>query len=215
MVITLDVFNQVNTGCCFLASLTVFFRKDSPAYLRHLSFFLFLNVAVETAANILAATGSNTWLYNIFVPLSFIFYSYLFSKIIFSPKIKKLIRVFWIFYILLVLINSIFIEKFTVFDSYTYTTGSIVIICLTMVYFFELFRTPRSVNLLREPPFWIATALLFFNASSLPFFSIINYLGEKSTTLANSIYDIILVINIFQYSLLTIAYLCRIKKSTF
>ncbi len=58
------------------------------------------------------------------------------------------------------LLNIYFVQV-NVFPPTTYSLGCLLIVGICIYYFYELFHLPSSVNLLREPAFWICTGLLF------------------------------------------------------
>jgi hypothetical protein len=73
-----------------------------------------------------------------------------------------------------------------------------------------LFQT-QTVNLLRQPAFWICTGLLFFYTCSFPIYGLFNYLNRAPLIIKKNIGVIILLLNVLLYSSFTIAFLCRIR----
>ncbi len=155
---------------CLLASLSLFFQKETPTHLKLFCVFLFVTIGVEVTGVILWLKGrSNILLYNLFGVFSVMFYLYFIKNIIHNPIVKRIIIVTIIIYPLLTVLNIQFIQV-NAFHSITYSLGCLLIVAACAFYFYELFQLRQPINLLREPSFWICSALLFFFSCTLPFY---------------------------------------------
>ncbi len=114
-------------------------------------------------------------------------------------------------YALAAVLNIVYIQKMQTFHTYTYVIGCLIIVIFCIYYFFELFRLPKSVKLKNNPSFWICSGLLFFYCCGFPLFGLINSWGNISPLILRNFDAIVTILNIFLYSLFTIAFLCRIK----
>jgi len=197
----------------FVASLTVYSQaKTSDLYLKLFPPFLLATMAIEYAAIYLAAKNrSNLALYNFFTVFEFCFYMYVISLIITSKKVKKTIIVAMVLYTLISVINIIFIQEMRKFHTVTYAFGCLLIVATCVYYFFELFKLPKSPKLKNNPAFWICSGILFFYCCSFPLFGLSNFLSDISKLIIKNIYKIVTILNIFLYTLFTIAFLCRLK----
>jgi len=197
----------------FVASLTVYSQaKTSDLYLKLFPPFLLATIAIEYAAIYLAAKNrSNLALYNFFTVFEFCFYMYVISLIITSKKVKKTIIVAMVLYTLISVINIIFIQEMRKFHTVTYACGCLLIVATCVYYFFELFKLPKSPKLKNNPAFWICSGILFFYCCSFPLFGLSNFLSDISKLIIKNIYKIVTILNIFLYTLFTIAFLCRLK----
>ena len=196
----------------FLASFTAYFQKNVPSYLRLFPAFLLFTIAIELFAIWLSMHGTaSTVLYNFFSCVEFLFYMYVLREIILNPKIKRIIfHIAWI-YALLGIANILFIQKLASFNSITYALGCLLIALFCIYFFFELFQTTHSINLVRLPAFWISAGLLFYYACSFPLYGLSNFLRQVSPIITKNIQFILLLLNVFLYSSFTIAFLCRIR----
>lgn len=194
----------------FLTSLTAYFQKDSKRYLRLFPLLLIVTIMVEICANWLHAHKKPTAiLYNLYSSLEFLFYMYILREIIRSARVKKIIfHTAWL-YLSLGITNILFIQKITSFNSITYAIGCLLISVICFYYFFELFQQTYSVNLIRQPAFWICAGLLFFYTCSFPIYGLVNFLSPDFIT--KNIQVLIILLNVFLYSSFTIAFLCRIR----
>ncbi|MBX2923609.1 MAG: hypothetical protein KF746_15515 [Chitinophagaceae bacterium] len=200
-----------------LASSLVYFQKEKPS--RFLFFFpvyLFTTFTVEYIAVRMSYKGINTIaLYNIFTAIEFVFYLWMFSQIIHHPVIKKfLYNCLWM-YPVVFLMNRLFIQKGEQYHTLTAGLGSLLIVLAAIFYFYELFQSEKSVDLVREPSFWISSGLLFFYSCSFPLYSLISYFYSPSNKIVNYLVSLSSLLNILLYSSFIVAFLCKIRIRKF
>jgi|ERR1700730_4376633 len=194
-----------------IASLFVVEKKNSPRFLKLFPFFLLATLLVEITATILISKNiSNTPVYNFFSIIEFVFYLFIIRKIISSPKVKRLISVTMLLYPLGALMNIIVSQNIYRLQIIPYSIGCLIIVFYAIYYFYELFKSSTSVDLKREPAFWIITSLLFFYTCSFPIFGFANFLSGFSV-IAQNISAVLVILNVILYSLFTVAFLCRIR----
>lgn len=196
---------------CLLASLAVIFRPTRKLYLRLFPFFLLITLIVELIGNYLSYYNrNNQLLYSSFGSFENTFYFFVLSQVVTSKLVKKiLLHLLWIYPILFIL-NVSFIQTGG-FASYTHAFACLIIVPVCIFYFYELFQLPYSIDLIREPSFWICSGLLFFYCCSFPIVGSVNLLLSLPRFILDNIDTIINIINVSLYSLLTIALLCRIR----
>ncbi|MGZ8517916.1 MAG: hypothetical protein ACXWWD_11225 [Chitinophagaceae bacterium] len=197
----------------FMVSLSVyFFPKNVPSYLKLFPPFLLATALVEILATYMASIGkSNLWLYNFFTVIEFCFYLWIVSLIISNIRMKKIIRITLVLYALASTVNIIFIQEMKAFHTGSYAIGCLLIVAVCAYYFFELFKLPKSVKLKNNPAFWICSGLLFFYCCGFPLYGLTNFISGISKLIISNFFAIIIILNIFLYSLFTIAFLCRLK----
>jgi len=207
-------------GISFVTSLTAFFQRDTRGYLRLFPFFLLLTMSMETFAfTNLQTRGMRkiiVILYNFFTSFEFLFYMYVLREIIQNTRAKKVVfHISWLF-LLLVILNFLFVQKITSSTSITYGLGCLLIVAICIYYFYELFQLSHSVNLVRQPAFWICSGLLFFYCCSFPIYGLIIFLYGAPPIVQKNFGVILFLLNVFLYSSFTIAFLCRLRtrKST-
>ena len=196
-----------------LVSLTVYLnRRQTPLYLLLFPPFLITTLTVEIiGARLSDRQQPNVWLYNFFTVFEFCFYLLLVSFIISSHKMKLLLRYALLLYAVAASGNIIFIQRNGAFHTVTYSIGCLLIVAACVYYFFELFKIPQAIKLKNTPAFWICSGLLFFYCCGFPLYGLTNFLSSISTLVIKNFYAIIIILNIFLYSLFTIAFLCRLK----
>lgn len=201
----------------FLVSLSVFYKpKATETYLKLFPPFLFATLLVEYLASWLRSIDRNNLaVYNFFTAFEFCFYLLVISIVIQDHRAKRLTRLTIGIYGAIAVINILFIQKIKVFHTVTYALGCLIIVAFCIYYFFELFRRPKYIKLVNNPAFWICSGLLFYYCSSFPLYALINYWIDISRLILKNFTHIIAILNVFLYSLFTIAFLCiRTRKYT-
>lgn len=200
-----------------LASSLVYFQKERPSrFLLFFPVYLFTTFTVEYIAVRMSYKGINTIaLYNIFTTIEFVFYLWMFSQIIQHPVIKKMLyNCLWM-YPIVFLMNRLFIQKGEQYHTLTAGLGSLLIVLAAIFYFYELFQSEKSVDLAREPSFWISSGLLFFYSCSFPLYSLISYFYSPSNKIVNYLVSLSSLLNILLYSSFIVAFLCKIRIRKF
>jgi hypothetical protein len=191
----------------FIVSLFVY-KYSSHTYLIYFPPFLLATLVGEFVASYLGYLGkNNVFIYNFFSVVEFCFYMLLVSNIIHTNKAKRIIRICSLLYAVIAISNILFFQGMKVFHTITYCLGCLLIVGVCIYYFFELFRSPKSIKLSRDPAFWICSGLLFFYCCGFPLYAFVNFWGQ-SEFMARSFGNIFTILNIFLYSLFTIAFLC-------
>ena len=199
---------------CLLASITVYFQSGSELYLKLFPVYLLITNAVSAVGVYMGGhSKNNTLLYNIFSIVEFVFYLFFLHEMIRNKTVKKIIVYILCIYLALAALDMFIIQKANVFHSLSYSLGSLFLVGICVFYFYELFQLPQTNSPLREPAFWICTSILFSTCCTFPLFAFAIFLHTPPKFIINNILTILLIINIFSYSLYTIAFLCRIKIS--
>jgi hypothetical protein len=199
-----------------VASFSVYYKpKDSDFYLKLFPPFLLGTSIVELLGSYLRYIEVyNVSLYNFFTTFEFCFYLLIISLVIINSAAKKIIRAIILLYAVTAIVNIFFIQKMQTFHTVTYALGCLLVVGACIYYFLELFRLPKSVKLVNNPAFWICSGLLFFYCCSFPLYGLINYWINIKLIIRN-FENIVTILNIFLYSLFTIAFLCiRTRKYT-
>jgi hypothetical protein len=194
---------------------TVNNKTERPIYLRVFPYYLCITLVIESVGVYRWSHGfSTTTLYNFFGLFEFSFYFVILHEVIRSKRMKVVVKSFFLIYPLLFLINIMFIQV-SGFASITYVLGCLLVSSICVYYFYELFESSHSVELIREPAFWLCTALLFFYCCTFPYFGLANFLIDFPEIIMNNIAVLLNLMNSLLYSLFTIAFLCRIRIRKF
>jgi hypothetical protein len=167
---------------------------DSP--IKYIPYYLVYISLVEIGALIILYSPMkyNIWWYNIMLNGEFFFYFYLYYHLISNPKIKKVLLLGFIFYIIYFLINYLILsEHWNVHQTFPYAVGSIIIIISVFWYLIELFQSDKVLDITQNIIFWISVGLLFYLIVSLPKV-ISNYYLSKIEYINNPIAKISMIV---------------------
>lgn len=197
---------------CFIASLIGLTVKGNKPFIYFFPVLLLVTFIVEYLSWKLSIQGIyNVEIYNIYSLVEFGFYLFFLQSLIKEFYKSNTITYLIIAYLLITLINMLFIQKLDKFHTYTYMLGCLFIVTLCIFYFNLLFRFTRSNKLWRDPEFWIVIGCLFSFAITLPLFGITNFVIGIPEHLQNILQQIINCVNIMLYLLFTIGFLCRVN----
>ncbi|HET6254561.1 MAG TPA: hypothetical protein VFE32_10825 [Puia sp.] len=196
----------------FLASLTIFYQPAAEKYLRYFSFYLFVNFLFEAATAFMAFYHiNNIFINNIDSLLEISFMLYLLREIIASRKAKRVFLYIFLIYPVLATVNIFLVQSSGNFHTMTYSLGTFLIVSACIYYFWELFQQKSSVDLIRQPPFWICSGLLFYYTCTYPLYGLTDFINSLPVVIKQNLYSIYIVINICLFLSFTIAFLCRLK----
>jgi len=106
----------------------------------------------------------NAWLYNLSVPIEYLFYTFLFYLNYQRKVYKQAAVAFLISFTIFSVSNILFIQGIERFNTNILKIGSFCMIVLSCLYFVELLSREDQFNLISEPMFWIAAGVFLFNA---------------------------------------------------
>jgi hypothetical protein len=203
----------------YLSSLNAF-RLDMPKAYKQFSFFLLFVVLGELFAyawsnwlyELLGVLPYNQWFYNFFHLLSYSFLMYFFYQVLGLPKVKKIIPVLALVYIAFALINLFFIQGLEELNTRSELVASIILIFLSIAYYYQILLDKKIIPLLNNPLFWISTGVLVSNLGSILALYLINVIAKISMQKADTFLLLIQFAAILTSITFSIAFLCRTKK---
>jgi len=138
-------------------------RRLRPSVLRLFVPFLILTLLMEVLGMVLSRKHiMNHWIFNFFTCGEFLFYSYIYSRLLEDKKWVRVIRYAMVLYPVVFLVNIFFVEGFYRFHTISYRVGSVMIVFWCYLYFRQVMRSEATEPIFRIPAFWISTGLLFF-----------------------------------------------------
>jgi hypothetical protein len=205
-------FIPIASAFPFLASLTIFIQAPRQSYLKYFALFLLVNFLLDVATSYSAWTGTDdVWLSNLDSVVVISFYLFLLREIVKSKKAKKVLLIFVLAYPIVSVINIFLFRRLPLLFPMTFTSGGVLIVITSIYYFWETFQQKNSVNLIREPAFWICSGLLFYFTCTFPLNGLLNFVSALPQVIVQNLFQIFIILNIFLYLSFTIAYLCRLK----
>ncbi len=199
---------------------------------KYLVYFLWLTVFVETVGFYAPAAyfsnyelfsfvkdtpfEDNYWWYNIYILISYSFYTFYFISFLKKKYWKTIFGVavgtFLISSISVFSFTDIFFKGYSPFVS---IAGTLLMFFSIVLFYFELLKSDLMLQIKRFLPFYISVGVLVFNLCLTPieilneYFNLEN--GNKLFVTLRS--DVMLYVNIFMYSIYTLGFLiCSRKK---
>ena len=197
----------------WLSGITVLivYRRSWPLSYRVLALFILFYVLLDTAGSIMAAfyKMNNLFYYNIVYDIQVIIISYFFYHQLFNPFIKKVILRFLFIFLLFALINTILLQGFFTWQTYSYVLGGSFIILLSVAYLWQLYISEETRSIFHDPVFWFSLAWILYFGITVPFFGMLNYLNKNFPALALNYYLLVIdITDCLRNILLTIGFLC-------
>ena len=184
-------------------------RRLQPAYLKYFLWFLLLALPVETVGYYTKSQGiRNHLMYNVFFLIEFTFLNFIYYQAIPLERVKKVIKVYSLFFIALFVVNATFVQGWQTFNTYMFLVGGLGVLTWIGIYFFRLLINPQLPELRRQPLFWISTGLLFFFPGITPIYGLLNYLNKNYEEIAIQYFAIIPLLFVIKYALLGVGFLC-------
>ncbi len=213
----LDLFD-VTVIVSFLFSLSVYFQKPPPLYLKIFPFYFFTALIISLIEKWLVIHGRyNSGLVNIWGSIEFCFYFFVLFQIIANKSFRRLILIAIIIYALFSFVNLFVIQKKIGFNSVNFTLGCLMNVIFCIYYLVELFQRAETPSLANLPSFWIATAILFNTVLLFPAYAFSTFMQEStkankaSQIIFKNLNTIVLIIVILTSLLYIIGFLCRIR----
>jgi hypothetical protein len=121
----------------------------------------------------------NAWLYNLSVPLEYLFYAFLFYLHYQKKICKQVAVIFLIGFSIFFMSNILFIQGIERFNTNILKVGSFCMIILSCLFFVELLSKEEQTTVFAEPMFWIATGVFLFNTGEFFYALFLDYLTKN------------------------------------
>jgi hypothetical protein len=201
----------------FLASLAAWPMIRRSSYLRLFPFLLFVIVSVEVYEAFLRSKNENTWVYNIQIPIQYLFYLAILYFSFEKKEYREIIILFSVIFVLFTFFSAIKLTPPAHLNTYSYCLGSLFIIIGIILKFYEILKDPTHFDFLKNPYFYILFAYLLFNVGTLPYFSMGYWLYYKMgyVNAVKILNNVVSVLNYVLYGTYTLAFLWIIRMKVY
>ena len=116
----------------------------------------------------------------------------------FGSKTKKFMVFVQILFNILAVLNTLFLQKTSIFNSNLTTSAALVLIACALAYFYKLLKEIKYQKLEKNPLFWINSGVILYYSGSLILFLLGNVLAYPSLEVAlaawglNSFFNLLL-----------------------
>lgn len=170
--------------------------------IKHLRTYAIVTTITEIIAFLLYYTkGNNVIIYHIYSPIQLLILSVYYNQAISFFKQKRIGYVIGVSGLFISLINSLFIQQPpSSLNSYFIVIEALLVISMTLCYFYDFLNTKLTTRRFTTPDFWISCLLLLF--WSFTFFRWLASLSMPGVVSANIYYILYMmwVINIITYT---------------
>lgn len=186
---------------------------------KYLLFAIFLGVIAEVSL----VVAIDLWRNNMPIVHFYTVFEFLLLSTVFylgNPKVfsKKLYLITISIFTFLAIINTFFFQSIWVWNSNIRTLEGIILIFLSLRYFFILLKQLIVAKPEKTFMFWFSIAILVYFSGNLLLFIYSNQIttlgieSKESEALADQIIVINYILNILLYILYTVAFLCKEQK---
>lgn len=194
--------------------------KIGRAFIFYIAFdfcFLMGHFLIVSSSDISRISANRYYNYsNILIALTeLLVYFYFFNTILPYNKIKKIIKILAVFFVIIIIsyITTEFSFLTNRLSYITYLIGAIEFIFLlppSLFYFYKILTVNSEIALLKRPTFWIVTGIFFYSLISIPYYLINRYVAFSHIqlwfVLQASLYNIPFA---FNFAFLIKAFLCK------
>ena len=185
------------------------FKKYKLSNEKYFFHFLWYTFLVELLAlvlqNIFEINAS--LLYAVFTFTSFMFYFGWYYRVLERKVFKGLVVGFAILYAIIHIVAMV-PGWFDGPKSYAFATGSISLLILTLLHFYQLLKSDEVLIVKHKLSFWISTALLLFYIGIIPLILLASYLDIDG----GNYKTILLILNVVLYGCYIIGFLWTKKE---
>ena len=178
--------------------------------------YLIINILFTAVTNIMGFYNlHNVALYHFYSLFEVAFVSYFLIKKIptrISSKAYYIINIgfgmFW-------LLNVVFWEPLSDFNSNTSSLANLIIMVLCMYYMLQLSKSDDILNFQKSPSFWIVSAFFVYSATSILVFAVYKYyILSAMLQEAQKVYSIMHVPIVAKFIMLSVGLLCYKRPSS-
>ena len=132
------------------------------------------------------------YVYNLWVLIAFLFYSYFFLNYVKSKGKQLVIKLFAALIFGLFVVNALFFQDvFSQVFQYNNMLGKILMSVIIVLYFADIMQSDRLLYFKKSMPFWIALGVFIYSLGSIPVFVVGETIGYSTSWLFSYIFYIL------------------------
>jgi hypothetical protein len=167
-----------------------------------LTMYLSMTLLSEVIGRILVyLMKTSAPVYHFFNVVDYISYASIFYLVIDSLLIRKIILYAFLPVLCLIILNSLVVQKITVFPSNYLLVSCGINIPLSLIFFRQMLNYPETINIFKQSLFWFNCAVLIYFTVTFLDWSCYNYLLRRGFNM-QLISSFIYVVNIIYYIML-------------
>ncbi len=193
--------------------LSIFKLKSLSEIQLKLFYLLIIVFIVEFIANILWYQKINNLpLYHFYAVIEFVLIINIYRIVLTKIFPKKFFIILGVAFTVFAVVNTVFFQNLNTFNSNVTTLLGIIVIFLSLSYFYALLKEVKYSALETNPMFWINAGFLIYFSSNLILFFINNNMFQGSTEASYLVWGLHAIVNIVLTIFYTIALWVSPKK---
>lgn len=149
---------------------------------------------------------NNLFLIHLFDMMAAIFFTLIYQRAFYRPVFKKMTLIFGITALAAMIFNVIFIESMRSYPSVSNTILSVLLIILSLAYFYELLSRQEFTYIEKQGMFWINSGVLFYYAITIFLFMLYKKISNADRP---NYYMMQSVMNIIANLIFSVGLLCK------
>ncbi|WP_046758112.1 hypothetical protein [Kordia jejudonensis] len=164
---------------------------------RKLFYLIVLFSITELIANILWYQKLNNLpVYHFYTILEFLCIIYIYKDVLYKLFPERICILIAGIFTVFCIVNMLFFQSIYVFNSNATTTLGVLVIFLSISYFYTLLKEIKYTSLERNPMFWLNAGFLIYFSSNLLLFYISNSLSTEAAEVNYLVWGLHAVVNI-------------------
>lgn len=156
----------------------------------------------------------NYWWYNSYAIIKYGVFFIFFIRQLQSAQLRKFLLYLTVFYIITTVLNLIFSGIFFVaYSAYDAIVGTILLILLIFIYYFEVLNSDRILHFYKNIQFYISVGVLFWHLVVTPLFIYSHYFTMQSPSFVALHTAVLMLANIFLYGIIITGFLVCSRRN--
>ena len=182
--------------------------KNLDKVLKIAGVYCLVSVLSDIALPLVVSAGSpnNYPVIHLYIAISILLLGAMYIYAFFNPLLKKAIFIIAALTLAFAIANMIFMEGILDYPSMSNTLLSIMVICFSLIYFYQLLTRQEFVHIEKQGLFWINAGMLFYFAINIFLFMLFKRILHEHQ---EGFYVINNITNIIANVLFTVGLLCK------
>ncbi|HWZ04202.1 MAG TPA: hypothetical protein VNX40_11375 [Mucilaginibacter sp.] len=187
--------------------------KNLDKVLKIAGIFFLVAFLIDIILELMTTMGvvNNMPMIHLFIVINILFFTAIYYYAFFKPSVKKAVIVLAALALLIVVFNIIFVEGIWEYPSLSITVLSVLLICFSLAYFYQLLNRQEFIHIEKQGLFWINSGVLFYFAINIFLFMLFKQFSQDEK---QEYYMIHSTSNVIANILYTVGLLCRPQKVT-
>lgn len=196
-----QIYGKLAAASIFIPFIIVLRKKSQLEYpMTFLAYLIYFMAITEVIAEILWWSSTNNLpLLHLYIIVEFALLGWMYHLYLYKLLGRYLIPLIIVAFCTFSIINSLFIQSIFTFNTYARAIENLLLILLSLAYFYKMLKELKVKYLEKDPMFWINSGILVYFSGNLFIFIFSNYiLPHKSLNML--FWSIHATLNLFIYT---------------